>query len=83
LNGVAAAPAIVYVYTILDGRVTAREAKNRLLREGWEMRAGKGSHLVFKKDGRRVVVSNHAGDIPSGTMRAICAQAGWEFPPHR
>jgi len=63
--------------------VTAREATNRLRREGWQMRPGKGAHLVFKKDGRRVVISNHTGDIPTGTLRAICAQAGWEFPPQR
>jgi predicted RNA binding protein YcfA (HicA-like mRNA interferase family) len=56
---------------------------NRLRREAWVERAGKGSHVIFRKEGRRVVVSNHAGDIPSGTLRAICGQAGWEFPPKR
>jgi len=61
----------------------AREAINRLRREGWDERLGKGAHIVFKKDGRRVVVSNHGGEIPSGTLRAICAQAGWEYPPRR
>jgi predicted RNA binding protein YcfA (HicA-like mRNA interferase family) len=55
----------------------------RLLREGWAERQGKGSHVIFKKDGRRVVVSNHSGEIPTGTLRAICAQAGWEYPPQR
>jgi len=63
--------------------VTAREAINRLQREGWQMRPGKGSHLIFRKAGRRVVISNHTGDIPTGTLRAICGQAGWEFPPKR
>ncbi len=63
--------------------MTAREAMNRLRREGWMARLGKGSHVIFKKDGRRVVVSNHAGEIPTGTLRAICAQAGWEYPPQR
>jgi predicted RNA binding protein YcfA (HicA-like mRNA interferase family) len=47
------------------------------------LRAGKGAHVIFKKGGRRVVVSNHAGDIPTGTLRAICTQAGWEYPPQR
>jgi len=47
------------------------------------MRPGKGSHQIFKKAKRRVVISNHKGDIPNGTLRAICAQAGWEFPPER
>jgi hypothetical protein len=47
------------------------------------MRPGKGAHPVFEKAGRRVVVSNHQSDIPTGTLRAIRAQAGWEFPPQR
>jgi predicted RNA binding protein YcfA (HicA-like mRNA interferase family) len=63
--------------------MTAREAMNRLRREGWTERPGKGSHVIFKKGGRRVVVSSHAGDIPTGTLRAICAQADWEYPPQR
>jgi predicted RNA binding protein YcfA (HicA-like mRNA interferase family) len=46
------------------------------------MRQGKGSHVVFRKPGRPlVVVSNHAGEIPMGTLRSICAAAGWEWPP--
>jgi predicted RNA binding protein YcfA (HicA-like mRNA interferase family) len=56
---------------------------NRLRREGWAERPGNGSHVIFKRDGRRVVVSNHSGDIPTGTLRAICDQAGWAFPPKR
>lgn len=45
--------------------MTAREAMNRLRREGWTERQGKGAHVIFKRDGRRVVVSNHSGDIPT------------------
>jgi predicted RNA binding protein YcfA (HicA-like mRNA interferase family) len=63
--------------------MTARAAMNRLRREGWAERPGKGSHVIFKKDGQRVVVSNHTGEIPTGTLRNICAKAGWEYPPHR
>jgi predicted RNA binding protein YcfA (HicA-like mRNA interferase family) len=63
--------------------MTAREAMNRLRREDWAERPGKGAHVIFKKGERRVVVSNHAGDIPTGTLRAICGQAGWEYPPQR
>jgi predicted RNA binding protein YcfA (HicA-like mRNA interferase family) len=70
----------VYIYTtpVLD--MTAREVINRLRREGWDERQGKGAHMIFKKNNRRVVVSNHRGDVPTGTLRAICAQAGWNFP---
>ncbi len=63
--------------------MTAREAMNRLRREGWTERQGKGSHVIFKQNGNRVVVSNHSGDIPLGTLRAICEQAGWDYPPNR
>jgi predicted RNA binding protein YcfA (HicA-like mRNA interferase family) len=52
------------------------EAIRRLLREGWEERPGKGSHLIFRKEGKRVVIANHRGDIPTGTLREICRQAG-------
>ena len=62
--------------------MTAREAMARLTREGWSHRPGKGSHTVFSKAGHpRVVVSNHRGDIPPGTLRSICKAAEWEYPP--
>jgi predicted RNA binding protein YcfA (HicA-like mRNA interferase family) len=56
---------------------------NRLRREGWTERAGKGSHVVFAKTGRVVVVPNHRGDIKPGTLRSICRGAGWDYPPQR
>jgi predicted RNA binding protein YcfA (HicA-like mRNA interferase family)/predicted RNase H-like HicB family nuclease len=59
----------------------ATEAIRRLRREGWEERPGKGSHLIFRKAGKLVVIANHPGDIPTGTLREICRQAGWEWPP--
>lgn len=61
----------------------AREVMARLRREGWTERPGKGAHVVFGKDERTVVVSRHPGDLPPGTLRAICRQAGWEYPPKR
>jgi predicted RNA binding protein YcfA (HicA-like mRNA interferase family) len=61
----------------------ASEAIRRLRREGWKERPGHGSHIVFSKDGRTVIVANHRGDVPAGTLRAICRQAGWEYPPKR
>jgi predicted RNA binding protein YcfA (HicA-like mRNA interferase family) len=57
---------------------------NRLRREGWTERAGKGSHVVFTKPGHKnIPVSSHGGDLPTGTLRAICRDAGWEWPPQR
>ncbi len=64
--------------------MTAREVCNRLRREGWSERPGKGAHIVFKLAGHpRVIVSNHTGDIAPGTLRSICDAAGWDFPLER
>ena len=69
--------------------MTAREAIARLLREGFTEDAGHGSHRVYRRaatpDGpaRKVIVAFHRGDIPKGTLRQICHQAGWEWPPAR
>jgi predicted RNA binding protein YcfA (HicA-like mRNA interferase family) len=62
-------------------RMRATEAIRRLRREGWEEQPGKGSHLIFRRAGKRVVIANHPGDSPTGTLREICRQAGWEWPP--
>jgi predicted RNA binding protein YcfA (HicA-like mRNA interferase family) len=59
----------------------ATEAIRRLRREGWEERPGKGSYLIFRRAGKLVVIANHPGDIPTGTLREICRQAGWAWPP--
>jgi predicted RNA binding protein YcfA (HicA-like mRNA interferase family) len=59
--------------------MTAREVMQRLRREGWFERSGKGSHRVFSKDGRVVIVAAHPGDLPLGTLRSIYRAAGW--PP--
>jgi predicted RNA binding protein YcfA (HicA-like mRNA interferase family) len=62
--------------------MTAREAANRLKREGWEPRPGKGSHTIYKKPGHPIVVlPNHRGDLAPGTLRSICVAAGWDYPP--
>ena len=62
--------------------MTAREVMAKLVREEWVQRPGKGSHVVFRKAGHGpVVVSNHRGDIPPGTLRSICKAAGWQYPP--
>lgn len=63
--------------------MTAKEVMRRLRREGFEERSGKGSHLVFRLGDRKVIVASHPGDIPTGTLRQICKQAGWEWPPGR
>ena len=64
--------------------MTAREVINRLRREGWAERAGKGSHAIFRKPGQRdVSVPRHPGDMKPGVLRSIAREAGWEWPPQR
>jgi predicted RNA binding protein YcfA (HicA-like mRNA interferase family) len=57
---------------------------NRLRREGWAERSGKESHVIFTKPGHKnIPVSRHGGDLPPGTLRSICRDAGWDWPPQR
>jgi predicted RNA binding protein YcfA (HicA-like mRNA interferase family) len=57
---------------------------NRLRREGWVERPGKGSHVIFSLPGRNnVAVPNHRGDLTPGVLRSIARTAGWEWPPQR
>jgi predicted RNA binding protein YcfA (HicA-like mRNA interferase family) len=57
------------------------EVIRRLRREGWMEGQGKGSHLIFRKNAKRVVIAQHPGDIPMRTLREICRQAEWEWRP--
>ena len=41
-----------------------------------EERSGKGAHLVVKLNGRRTVISQHRGDLATGTQSAILKQLG-------
>jgi predicted RNA binding protein YcfA (HicA-like mRNA interferase family) len=57
---------------------------NRLRREGWAERSGKGAHVVFSKPRRpNISVPNHRGDLKPGLLRSITRAAGWEWPPAR
>ena len=56
----------------------------RLRREGWAERAGKGSHVVFTKPGHRnISMPQHPGDLGSGLLRSIARRAGWKWPLRR
>ncbi len=57
---------------------------NRLRREGWAERPGKGSHAIFSKPGLvNVIVPRHPGDLKPGVLRSIVRAARWEWPPQR
>jgi predicted RNA binding protein YcfA (HicA-like mRNA interferase family) len=49
----------------------------RLLAEGFELVAIKGSHHKFRKDTQFVVVPHPKKDLPLGTARSIARMAGW------
>ncbi|MDR0384354.1 MAG: type II toxin-antitoxin system HicA family toxin [Christensenellaceae bacterium] len=50
----------------------AKELKKLALRNGFEIRNQKGSHLHFvHKDGRKVTIPMHGGDMKKGTAIAI------------
>ena len=57
--------------------MTAREAIRRLKREGWTEVRQTGSHKQFEKDGVRITVPDHRGDLKPGIEKAIREKAGW------
>ena len=62
----------------------ARLSVNRLRREGWTKRRGKGSHVVFIRSGRPlVVVADHRRELSTRTPRSLARPAGWEWPVRR
>lgn len=57
--------------------MTAQEALRRLKREGWKIVRQVGSHVQLVKDGKRITVPNHRGDLTPGVERDIRKKAGW------
>ena len=55
----------------------AREAIRRLKREGWKEVRQSGSHKQLVKDGQRITVPDHGGDLTPGVERDIRRKAGW------
>lgn len=55
----------------------AQEAIKRLKREGWKEVRQTGSHKQFKKDGQRITVPDHRGDLTPGVEKDIKKKAGW------
>jgi predicted RNA binding protein YcfA (HicA-like mRNA interferase family) len=58
---------------------TYKDVVARLKRVGFEFdRQAKGSHEIWRnpETGLRVTITNHPGDIPEGTLRAIVKATG-------
>jgi predicted RNA binding protein YcfA (HicA-like mRNA interferase family) len=44
-------------------RLTAQKAESLLLKAGFELTRSKGSHRIYMKENRRVIVPFHSGKI--------------------
>lgn len=59
-----------------------REIEKRLAAEGWAIvRKGPGDHVQYKHPTKkgRVTIDTGAREIPTGTLKSIFDQAGWEW----
>lgn len=59
-----------------------RDVAQRLAADGWQIvRKGPGDHVQYKHPTRpgRVTIDTGTRDIPTGTLKSIYMQAGWEW----
>lgn len=57
--------------------LTAKEALRRLLKEGWIEARQSGSHNQLTKNGQRITLPMHVGDLKPGVEKDIKKKAGW------
>jgi len=65
-----------------DHNNSRREVEKRLAADGWKIvRKGPGDHVQYKHPTRhgRVTIDTGTRDIPTGTLKSIYTQAGWEW----
>ena len=56
---------------------SVKDVISMLLKNGFELKSQKGSHLKFEKESRVVIVPNHGSKgIEKGTYHSILKQAG-------
>lgn len=59
-----------------------REVEKRLRADGWQIvRHGPGDHVQYKHPEKvgRVTIDRGSREIPTGTLRSIFRQAGWDW----
>ena len=59
-----------------------KDTEKRLAEEGWIIvRKGPGDHVQYKHPLRhgRVTIDTGRREIPTGTLRSVFQQAGWEW----
>lgn len=54
-----------------------REILKRFRKEGWVEENGKGSHVVFRKNGVAISVPTSKQEVPVGTYRQTAKAARW------
>ena len=55
----------------------SRKIIKKLKAEGFELIRIKGSHHIFKKESKFVIVQHPKADIANGTAKNIAKMAGW------
>lgn len=58
----------------------SREITRRLVADGFVLVSTRGSHHKYRhaESGRTVILTHPQKDIPTGTVRSIYRQAGWD-----
>jgi predicted RNA binding protein YcfA (HicA-like mRNA interferase family) len=60
--------------------MTVREVIRQLTRDGWVLVGQRGSHRQFRhpdRAGKITVPGKMSADVPTGTLKSIFRQAGW------
>ena len=62
---------------------SSRDLIKRLEQDGWTNVRTRGSHAQFQHPTKlgTVTVPHPKRDLPTGTVRSIFKQAGWDWPP--
>ena len=66
------------IYSRMARERNSRKIIRRLKREGWVLLRTNGSHHVFGKGPRRVIVPHPRKDLPVGLVLEIEEVAGWK-----
>jgi len=60
--------------------MTPKKLIKLLEKEGFVFARQSGSHAIYRKNKRRVVVPVHSKDVPTGTLKGILKDAGIKLP---
>jgi predicted RNA binding protein YcfA (HicA-like mRNA interferase family) len=65
-------------YLVMKSNALLRSLKRLATQRGWSFseRAGKGSHLIVRLNGKMTVIPMHGADLKPGLFRGILKQLG-------